>query len=525
MFTRAALALQQNDVKLATAKYREIAGDSSLPQPYRDAALIAADGAGVRFASAAGGHLAASAAGETRHALVRHRGRNDRTRASQAGPDRRRPRSCSPRSPKTRPFPTPSAPAHVQVASSLGVDASAGSPSGPVGPTMIKHKSIRIAVMIAAALAASGCGVFKKKGPSTPVLGERIAVLTGESDVEVDPATTALPMSLPQPVVNTDMDPVGRQSLEVRWASWRWRGAGARLLRQRRPGQQPDRAARVGSGRRQRPRVHDGHARDCSRVRRAHRRAGLGDPTPTDRGDQAALYGGGIAYDNGRIYATNGLGYVAALDERNGGIVWQVRPGGPLRGAPSVAQWRGLRDQPGQPDLFAQAKPTARPTGRRPPRWKSPACSARPRRPLARARSLPASRRASSTPIATRTGVRCGRHAAAYEHPNQRLVALRRRCRSGDRQRAGVRGRPGRAHGRARPHHRPAAVGAEHRRYRYAVGRWRLGLRHHRRGEAALHLPAERPHPLDQPAAAVPEGQVEEGRDRIFRPGACGRTA
>jgi hypothetical protein len=40
MFTRAALAIQQNDLKLATAKYREIAADSSLPQPYRDAALI-----------------------------------------------------------------------------------------------------------------------------------------------------------------------------------------------------------------------------------------------------------------------------------------------------------------------------------------------------------------------------------------------------------------------------------------------------------------------------------------------------
>jgi hypothetical protein len=40
MFTRAALALQQNDTKLAIAKYREIAEDSSLPQPYRDAALL-----------------------------------------------------------------------------------------------------------------------------------------------------------------------------------------------------------------------------------------------------------------------------------------------------------------------------------------------------------------------------------------------------------------------------------------------------------------------------------------------------
>lgn len=40
LFTRAAVALQQNDVKLATAKYREVAEDSSMPKPFRDAALI-----------------------------------------------------------------------------------------------------------------------------------------------------------------------------------------------------------------------------------------------------------------------------------------------------------------------------------------------------------------------------------------------------------------------------------------------------------------------------------------------------
>jgi hypothetical protein len=40
LFTRAALAVQQNDLKLAAAKYRDIADDSSLPKPYRDAALI-----------------------------------------------------------------------------------------------------------------------------------------------------------------------------------------------------------------------------------------------------------------------------------------------------------------------------------------------------------------------------------------------------------------------------------------------------------------------------------------------------
>jgi hypothetical protein len=40
LFARAALALQQGDPKLATAKYRDIAADDSLPKPFRDAALI-----------------------------------------------------------------------------------------------------------------------------------------------------------------------------------------------------------------------------------------------------------------------------------------------------------------------------------------------------------------------------------------------------------------------------------------------------------------------------------------------------
>ena len=40
LFARAALALQQNDTKLALSKYRDIASDDGFPKPYRDAALI-----------------------------------------------------------------------------------------------------------------------------------------------------------------------------------------------------------------------------------------------------------------------------------------------------------------------------------------------------------------------------------------------------------------------------------------------------------------------------------------------------
>ncbi len=42
LFTRAALAIEQNDRKLATAKLHEIAADDDLPAPYRDLALIRA---------------------------------------------------------------------------------------------------------------------------------------------------------------------------------------------------------------------------------------------------------------------------------------------------------------------------------------------------------------------------------------------------------------------------------------------------------------------------------------------------
>lgn len=40
LFTRAAFAIQQSDQKLAIATYKKIADDGSLPQSYRDAALI-----------------------------------------------------------------------------------------------------------------------------------------------------------------------------------------------------------------------------------------------------------------------------------------------------------------------------------------------------------------------------------------------------------------------------------------------------------------------------------------------------
>jgi len=51
-------------------------------------------------------------------------------------------------------------------------------------------------------------------------------------------------------------------------------------------------------------------------------------------------YGGGIAAENGRIYAVSGFGKVAALDPATGKPIWEKNLGTPVRAAPTVANDR-----------------------------------------------------------------------------------------------------------------------------------------------------------------------------------------
>jgi outer membrane protein assembly factor BamB len=201
----------------------------------------------------------------------------------------------------------------------------------------MKPMRFRIALMMAAALAAGGCNLLRKSAPKTPVLGERIPVLTGEVGVEVDPATAALPMTLPPAVANS----VWTQSGGNASKSMGHLALGTQLTRlfQVQAGRGSSLTARLSSA----PVVAEGRVYTIDTlgaVRAFDAQTGAqiwASQTPNDRGNEASLYGGGIAYVNGFIYATNGLGYVAALDVRTGGIAWQKRPGGPLRGAPTVA--------------------------------------------------------------------------------------------------------------------------------------------------------------------------------------------
>ncbi|HVL77689.1 MAG TPA: PQQ-binding-like beta-propeller repeat protein [Sphingomicrobium sp.] len=202
---------------------------------------------------------------------------------------------------------------------------------------MLKSFSTRVAVLMIALAATSACGVIRKAPPKTPVLGERVAVLTTESEVEVDPATAALPMVLPAPVANVEWAQAGGNAAKsvghVELGSSLGRAFSVSI------GQGSSVRARLASS----PVVAQGRVFtiDTLATVRAFDGQTGGEVWRTqfgvDRGNTGSLFGGGIAYDSGRIYATNGLGYVVALDSTNGGILWQVRPGGPLRGEPTVA--------------------------------------------------------------------------------------------------------------------------------------------------------------------------------------------
>lgn len=50
-----------------------------------------------------------------------------------------------------------------------------------------------------------------------------------------------------------------------------------------------------------------------------------------------SAFGGGVSYDSGVVYATNGAGDVKALRAETGEVIWKVQPAGPLRGSPTIA--------------------------------------------------------------------------------------------------------------------------------------------------------------------------------------------
>jgi len=188
------------------------------------------------------------------------------------------------------------------------------------------------------ALPLAGCGVLKGDGgPKTPTVGDRVSILSNDNSVKVDPVTAEIAVVLPEPAVNTAWAQSGGNASKSM-------GHPALAATRSKLWQ----ANIAGSTNKQRlaasPVVADNRlfVVDTDAVVTALS-ADTGAPlwrTPIGsegKDFKASLFGGGAGVDGNVVYATSGVGDVAALNVADGSVIWKVKPAGPLRGAPTIA--------------------------------------------------------------------------------------------------------------------------------------------------------------------------------------------
>ena len=194
----------------------------------------------------------------------------------------------------------------------------------------------RASVAIAALMALSACGIFKGGQKKTPTVGERIPILVSENGVQADKTIADIQVTLPAPAANDSWTQSG--------------GNSAKSMGQLALGDSPARAwtaAVDGGSDRERlgaaPVVAENKLFIVDVTATVHAfAADTGaalwkaemSPGKENRGSR---FGGGVSYDDGKVYATDGLGDVVALNAADGKEIWRAKPGGPLRGAPTVA--------------------------------------------------------------------------------------------------------------------------------------------------------------------------------------------
>ncbi|EZP72792.1 Pyrrolo-quinoline quinone [Sphingomonas paucimobilis] len=204
--------------------------------------------------------------------------------------------------------------------------------------SMTKFAGTRRAVTVAAMVALlAGCGIIggKKGGPKTPVVGNRVSILTNEQGIEVDPALADVPVTLPEAVANPDWtQPAGNSSKAMGHLalSASPRTAWTASIEGSTPRARLASAPVVANGKLY---VIDAGAHVIAFD--ANSGAKLWQTALPAEGSGRALFGGGVSVVDDKVYASTGVGDVAALNAANGSILWKKRPGGPLRGAPTLA--------------------------------------------------------------------------------------------------------------------------------------------------------------------------------------------
>ncbi|SFP36001.1 PQQ-binding-like beta-propeller repeat protein [Qipengyuania nanhaisediminis] len=205
-----------------------------------------------------------------------------------------------------------------------------------------KVKSITrgmIAATMALGLGACSGGLFggSDDKKTTPTLGDREPILSRiETGAKVDPSLAGVSVVLPPAQANAEWGQAG--------------GTASKSYGHLALSQTPTRAFGVdvaGADNRQRlgaaPVIGGGKLFAMGtdgRVSAFDARSGARQWTYQSQlsdDTRPSAFGGGVSYSAGKVYGTDGAGNVFALDAQTGAEQWKVKPGGPLRGSPTLA--------------------------------------------------------------------------------------------------------------------------------------------------------------------------------------------
>lgn len=198
------------------------------------------------------------------------------------------------------------------------------------------------AALLAGIMAAglTGCkgGLFGGGDKTTPTVGNRTPILSRiESGAEVDPALASISVVLPPQRANPEWSQAGGAAsksyghlalAENPAKAWTVQIAGS-TNRERLA------AAPVIGGNRLFVEGTDGVITAFDKNSGERLWTWRDEDMTKDQAPSA--FGGGVSYDGGKLYATDGVGDVIALNADDGTMLWKVKPAGPLRGAPTIA--------------------------------------------------------------------------------------------------------------------------------------------------------------------------------------------
>ncbi|APG61591.1 pyrrolo-quinoline quinone [Sphingorhabdus lutea] len=199
-----------------------------------------------------------------------------------------------------------------------------------------KYKQLTAAVALSALLAS--CSAFGGKGEKkvTPTVGNRVTILSTQSDTDIDPSLSSISVILPAASVNAGWTQPGGNAAKapghVALPENLTRAWTASIA----PASNRARYASTPVVSNNRLFVIDTNA--MVQAFDAATGAKLWSTAlETNKDGRDARFGGGVSVDGDIVYATNGVGDVAAIEAATGAIKWTKRPAGPLRGAPTIS--------------------------------------------------------------------------------------------------------------------------------------------------------------------------------------------